>query len=201
MRFVLMALVAAGLLCAGIAAAQTTSTTTDTTTTPTTTTPPAPPPVMPFATFRERRILKRAHVTAIKRHKFRGPAHRFKKRHAEVLPHRRPRNLAYWNSRIVWARTLSPHPLFARAQAWAAGSGPSCVTSKEGGTTTNTGNGYYGRWQADLGFQSSYGPEFVRRWGVASNWPAWAQNIMAFRGWLARGWYPWPNTARECGLL
>jgi hypothetical protein len=63
-----------------------------------------------------------------------------------------------------------------------------------------TGNGYYGGMQADLGFQRAYAPDHLARWGTANNWPWWAQLEMAYRGWLFRGWQPWPNTSRACGL-
>jgi hypothetical protein len=63
-----------------------------------------------------------------------------------------------------------------------------------------TGNGYYGGMQADLGFQRAYAPDHLARWGTANNWPWWAQLEMAYRGWLFRGWQPWPNTSRVCGL-
>jgi hypothetical protein len=63
-----------------------------------------------------------------------------------------------------------------------------------------TGNGYYGGMQADIGFQRAYAPDHLARWGTANNWPWWAQLEMAYRGWLFRGWQPWPNTSRVCGL-
>lgn len=88
----------------------------------------------------------------------------------------------------------------ARAKEWASSDAARCVSSHEGGVTTNTGNGYYGRWQADIGFQLAYGIEFYRRWGVASNWPGWAQDVMAYRGYQARGWNPWPTTSVMCGV-
>lgn len=60
---------------------------------------------------------------------------------------------------------------------------------------------YRGKWQMNMAFERAYGPSFVRRWGRADNWPEWAQDVAAWRGWQARGWSPWPNTARMCGLL
>jgi hypothetical protein len=83
---------------------------------------------------------------------------------------------------------------------WADSSGPSCVSSHEGAVSSNTGNGYYGKWQADESFQYAYGREYVQRWGLAHNWPAWAQDVMAYRGWQDRGWGPWPTTSVMCGL-
>ncbi len=77
-----------------------------------------------------------------------------------------------------------------------------CIHHFEGAWTSNTGNGYYGGLQMDLTFQSLYGGEFVRRWGTADNWPAWAQLQTAVRAYESgRGFGPWPNTARACGLI
>jgi hypothetical protein len=81
--------------------------------------------------------------------------------------------------------------------------GAECVHSKERGAdgwATRTGNGYYGGMQADLSFQRAYGRPYLK-WGTADRWPMWAQLHMAYNGWIARGWEPWPNTAKACGLL
>ena len=84
---------------------------------------------------------------------------------------------------------------------WYRTSGAACVKSQEGAWTSNTGNGYYGGFQADMDFQRAYGAEYLKRKGTANNWLPIEQIHMAYRGWRARGWHPWPNTARECGLL
>ncbi|HVC85824.1 MAG TPA: hypothetical protein VNC40_00210 [Gaiellaceae bacterium] len=77
-----------------------------------------------------------------------------------------------------------------------------CIHRFEGGWHSNTGNGYYGGLQMDRGFQGLYGADFVTRWGTADNWPAWAQVQAAARAYLSgRGFEPWPNTARACGLF
>jgi hypothetical protein len=77
-----------------------------------------------------------------------------------------------------------------------------CIHHYEGAWNANTGNGYYGGLQMDMGFQRTYGGAFVRRWGTADNWPAWAQLQAATRAYRSgRGFGPWPNTARACGLL
>ena len=77
-----------------------------------------------------------------------------------------------------------------------------CIHRYEGGWSSNTGNGYYGGLQMDLGFQRSYGSDYLTRWGTADNWPAWAQLSAAVRAYRSgRGFWPWPNTARACGLL
>ena len=77
-----------------------------------------------------------------------------------------------------------------------------CIHHYEGAWSSNTGNGYYGGLQMDLAFQSLYGGDFLSRWGTADNWPVWAQLQTAVRAYQSgRGFYPWPNTARACGLL
>jgi Transglycosylase-like domain len=78
----------------------------------------------------------------------------------------------------------------------------SCIHRYEGTWSANTGNGYYGGLQMDLAFQHRYGSPYLRRWGTADRWPAWAQLQAAARAYRSgRGFYPWPNTARFCGLL
>jgi hypothetical protein len=76
-----------------------------------------------------------------------------------------------------------------------------CIHHFEGAWTSNTGNGYYGGLQMDRRFMVTYGRDFVGRWGTADNWPVWAQLETAARSYPVRGFTPWPNTARACGLL
>ena len=60
---------------------------------------------------------------------------------------------------------------------------------------------YWGGLQMDRNFMKAYGRRFYRRWGTADQWPVWAQLEAGVRGVLTRGYRPWPNTARTCGLL
>lgn len=77
-----------------------------------------------------------------------------------------------------------------------------CIHRFEGAWNSNTGNGYYGGLQMDQRFMQLYGAEFVARWGTADNWPVWAQLEAAVKAHHSgRGFTPWPNTARACGLL
>jgi hypothetical protein len=70
------------------------------------------------------------------------------------------------------------------------------------GWATRTGNGYYGGLQMDIGFQQRYGAHLLRRKGTADRWTALEQMWVAERAYReGRGFYPWPNTARACGLL
>jgi hypothetical protein len=78
----------------------------------------------------------------------------------------------------------------------------SCIHRYEGAWTANSGNGYYGGLQMDYTFMQRYGSPYLRRWGTADRWPAWAQIAVSVRAYHSgRGFWPWPNTARACGLL
>ena len=66
---------------------------------------------------------------------------------------------------------------------------------------TNTGNGYYGGLQMDMNFQRTYAPSLLRRKGTADNWTPSEQIAVAIVAHRTRGFWPWPNTARACGLL
>jgi len=75
-----------------------------------------------------------------------------------------------------------------------------CIHRYEGSWSANTGNGYYGGLQMDWNFMRAYGPEYLRRWGPAHNWPPSVQIEVASRAWKTRGFGPWPNTRRMCGV-
>lgn len=76
-----------------------------------------------------------------------------------------------------------------------------CIHSHEG-TWDDDDAPYWGGVQMDLDFMRTYGPEFFKAWGTADNWPRSVQLAVAMRAYLAgRGFHPWPNTARRCGLL
>ena len=67
---------------------------------------------------------------------------------------------------------------------------------------TNTGNGYFGGLQFDIGFQLTYGRWLYRAKGTAEHWTPLEQMWTAERAHASgRGFAPWPNTARMCGLL
>jgi hypothetical protein len=70
------------------------------------------------------------------------------------------------------------------------------------GWATRTGNGYYGGLQMDISFQRAYGAELLRTKGTADRWTPYEQMWVAERAYRSgRGYYPWPNTARTCGLI
>jgi hypothetical protein len=77
-----------------------------------------------------------------------------------------------------------------------------CIHDGEGSWSAATGNGYYGGLQMDLSFQRTYGDWALRAFGTANNWPASVQVATAIRAYTSgRGFHPWPNTARACGLI
>jgi hypothetical protein len=76
-----------------------------------------------------------------------------------------------------------------------------CIHNFEG-SWTDRGGPYYGGLQMDYSFQRSYAPWALRAFGTADNWPVSVQIATAIRAKVAgRGFYPWPNTARYCGLI
>jgi len=76
-----------------------------------------------------------------------------------------------------------------------------CIHRFEGSWPSNTGNGYYGGLQMNLGFQQTYAPWLLRAKGTADHWTPLEQMWTAEKAAKSRGFYPWPNTARFCGLL
>lgn len=74
-----------------------------------------------------------------------------------------------------------------------------CIHQYEGSWTDPNGK-YYGGLQMDLNFQLTYGPSFYRRWGTADHWPIWAQLAAGRKAVASRGFSPWPNTRRYCGV-
>ena len=76
-----------------------------------------------------------------------------------------------------------------------------CIHRHEG-AWNDPGAPYWGGLQMDLEFQRTYGREFLFAFGTADRWPPALQIAVAIRAYLSgRGWHPWPNTARACGLL
>jgi hypothetical protein len=61
---------------------------------------------------------------------------------------------------------------------------------------------YYGGLQMDVQFQRTYAAAIFRRKGTADHWTPLEQMWAAERAHRSgRGFYPWPNTARYCGLI
>jgi hypothetical protein len=102
--------------------------------------------------------------------------------------------LSLWQERAERARLRAMHP--PHETAWR------CIHRHEGPWRANTGNGYYGGLQMDISFQRTYGAYLLRTKGYAHRWKPIEQMWVAERAHRSgRGFYPWPNTARSCGLL
>lgn len=102
------------------------------------------------------------------------------------------------------------HPLMdpGPVQSWL------CIHSHEAPNWTIVNPPYEGGLQMDSGFQQTYGADFIRKHHGqgAHAWTMREQMIAANRArvgvdWRGshwpgvRGYGPWPNTARMCGLL
>jgi Transglycosylase-like domain len=103
-----------------------------------------------------------------------------------------------WKRKAAKRRRQASNP--PRLQAWL------CIHRYERhpamGWATYTGNGFYGGLQMDISFQRAYGLELLRRKGTANRWTAIEQIWVAERAYRSgRGFWPWPNTARACGLI
>ncbi len=101
--------------------------------------------------------------------------------------------LDLWTQRAENARIRAQHP--PHLEDWL------CIHRYEG--AWNDPNGpYYGGLQMDLGFQQEYGAVLLKRKGTADHWTPLEQIWVAERAYRSgRGFYPWPNTARYCGLI
>jgi hypothetical protein len=61
---------------------------------------------------------------------------------------------------------------------------------------------YYGGLQMDIQFQRAYGRYLLGKKGTANRWKPLEQMWTAEKARRSgRGFHPWPNTARHCGLL
>jgi hypothetical protein len=113
---------------------------------------------------------------------------------------RRTRDPAYrrwvlelWRARAARVRRQAANPPHERH--WR------CIQRYEG-AWTDPNAPYWGGLQMDMSFQRTYGWELLRRKGTADNWSPLEQMWVAERAHRSgRGFTPWPNTARYCGLL
>jgi hypothetical protein len=74
-----------------------------------------------------------------------------------------------------------------------------CIHHYEG-SWADPGSPYWGGLQMDLSFQESYGGWLLRHKGTADHWSPLEQIWAGVRASRTRGFSPWPNTARYCGL-
>lgn len=113
---------------------------------------------------------------------------------------RHPEQAPYLARRIAWrerAHRVSLIPIPPWPPGWLADA--LCVHHHEGAWNADTGNGYYGGMQFDIGtWDGNGGRRYAARADLAR--PR-QQLLVALTTWRRRGWQPWPNTAMQCGLL
>jgi hypothetical protein len=103
------------------------------------------------------------------------------------------RALRYWRRQARAITRLAAHPPHKR--------GWQCIHRFEG--SWRDGNDpYWGGLQMDRSFMRAFAPRVLLRRGWANRWTPLEQMWVAERAHRSgRGYYPWPNTARYCGLL
>jgi hypothetical protein len=101
--------------------------------------------------------------------------------------------LRYWRRQEQRVIRLAAHP--PHKSAWL------CIHRFEGGWG-DSGDPYWGGLQMDRGFMSTYAARVLLHKGWADRWTPLEQMWVAERAFRSgRGFWPWPNTARACGLL
>jgi hypothetical protein len=136
------------------------------------------------------KAIRHYRATTLSLQRVMGHQVRFRRLHRVSLEHARK----VWRRRAVSTRRRflqgPPHK-----GAWL------CIHDYEG-SWSDGGSPYYGGLQMDISFQASYGGPLLSRKGTAENWTPLEQMWVAERAYRSgRGFYPWPNTARACGLI
>jgi hypothetical protein len=102
------------------------------------------------------------------------------------------RTATEWRRQLAAAHAKALHPPHLRQFL--------CIHRYEG-SWTDTGEPYFGGLQMDRSFQQSYGGWLYAKKGTANHWSPIEQIWTAEKALKSRGYWPWPNTARDCGLL
>lgn len=98
-----------------------------------------------------------------------------------------------WRRRAIRARVRAHNP--PHELAWR------CIHRYEGAWEDGW-DPYWGGLQMDRSFMRHYAPRHLLRRGWANRWSPIEQMWVAERALRAgRGFYPWPHTARLCGLI
>jgi hypothetical protein len=101
--------------------------------------------------------------------------------------------LKQWRRRALRAKRRAHNP--PHEYAWR------CIQRHEG-PWRDAWDPYWGGLQMDRSFMLAYAPRYLLRRGWANRWSPVEQMWVAERAYRAgRGFYPWPNTARACGLI
>lgn len=116
-----------------------------------------------------------------------------RRRVAAKAPLHTVRALRYWRHQARRVTRLAARPPHKRG--WL------CIHRFEG-RWGDDGDPYWGGLQMDRGFMLTYAPRVLLRRGWANRWTALQQMWVAERAHRSgRGYWPWPNTARFCGLI
>jgi hypothetical protein len=102
------------------------------------------------------------------------------------------RTIRVWQRRDLKAHRLAQHP--PHMNEWM------CIHHYEG-AWNDVGGPYWGGLQMSLTFQQRYGGWIYRLKGTADHWTPLEQIWTAEKARQSRGFWPWPNTARICGLI
>ena len=101
--------------------------------------------------------------------------------------------LRYWRRQARTVVRVASHP--PHKSGWL------CIHRYEG-SWSDSSDPYWGGLQMDRGFMSAYAPGELLRRGWADRWTALEQMWVAERAHRSgRGYWPWPSTARFCGLI
>jgi hypothetical protein len=101
--------------------------------------------------------------------------------------------LRFWRLRRLRVLRLAAHP--PHKSGWL------CIHRYEG-SWSDSGDPYWGGLQMDRGFMLRYAPGLLLQRGLANRWTALEQMWVAERAHRSgRGYRPWANAARACGLL
>lgn len=101
--------------------------------------------------------------------------------------------LRYWRRQARSVVRVASHP--PHKAGWL------CIHRYEG-SWSDSSDPYWGGLQMDRGFMSAYAPGELLRRGWADRWTALEQMWVAERAHRSgRGYWPWPSTARFCGLI
>ena len=113
---------------------------------------------------------------------------------------RKLRRVSLEHARRVWRRRAVADAASASCTGRRTRA-PGSASTVTRATWSDGGSPYYGGLQMDISFQASYGGPLLATKGTAENWTPLEQMWVAERAYRSgRGFYPWPNTARACGL-
>jgi hypothetical protein len=104
-----------------------------------------------------------------------------------------------WHERKLRANYQAHHP--PMLWAWLCIHRHEAAWDNPGLTWDGRPSPYYGGLQMDRTFQATYNPRLYRQKGTANNWTMWEQIWTAVKAYRSgRGFGPWPNTRKPCGV-